>query len=109
MAGHAIDFNATGNITSPSWATPQTNPSLQQAFHVVGLTAENTGTGAGTVIIRDGGSGGRIVLVAPVPAQANAAPGAADVSLHSERVVLNGLYVELDGTSSTIVGTIWVR
>lgn len=97
-AVHGIPLPASSGLL----AAPYTD-----TFIVWGLTIENANTaGGGTVIVRDGSSAGRIVAAASAVAQAGSVPGVADQDFHAGRVVNNGGYIEIDGT--TVTGTLWV-
>lgn len=103
MAGHGVAFSAAGALAAP-YGPSASSP---QVIHVMGLTVTNTTATASAVVVRDGGSTGNVMVSGNIAAQASGVPGTLDVSLHHERVALNGLYVEIDGGAAT--GVVWVK
>lgn len=102
---HGVTFTTAGALPAPYG--PVSSPTQQQVVRFFGVSVTQTGTTAGAVVLRDGGSSGSVVAAFNVPGAVGAVPGCADANYAIPRAVLNGLYVEID-TATGVNGTVWI-
>jgi hypothetical protein len=77
---------------------------------IFGVTVRNNGASPTTVILHNGTStAGPIMCCVQAPGLSGTAPGAAELDLANPRYSDQGVFVEFLGTTTNVVGSIWVQ